>query len=121
MGADPEKAKAATSHEVPRHENPSSQAGSGSVTKSDPKATKSESEEQKLDAELAHLPQSERDVLKEQLLIENTKVTYFTLYRYATRNDIIALVVCSIAALAAGAALPLFTVCVGYIYIPMLF
>ncbi|KAI2010386.1 multidrug-resistance transporter mdr2 [Ophidiomyces ophidiicola] len=66
-----------------------------------------------LDASLAHLPQHERDILKEQLEVPDVKVGYFTLYRYATVNDMVILVVSTIASIAGGAALPLFTILFG--------
>lgn len=67
-------------------------------------------EESNLDDILAHLPEHEREIIKEQLEVPPVKVNFFTLYRYATTNDLIILVVSGIAAIAGGAALPLFTV-----------
>ena len=58
----------------------------------------------------AHLPEHEKEVVKRQLDIRPVKVTYWTLYRYATRNDIIILVVSAICAIAGGAVMPLMTV-----------
>lgn len=66
--------------------------------------------EEDLDSALAHLPEKERAILKEQLLIPDTKVSYFTLFRYASKYDIIILLVSSLCSIAAGAALPMFTV-----------
>ncbi|KAM5442226.1 multidrug-resistance transporter mdr2 [Microsporum ferrugineum] len=66
-----------------------------------------------LDATLAHLPEHEQRVLKDQLFIPEVKATYGTLFRYATRNDMILLCIVSLASIAAGAALPLFTVLFG--------
>lgn len=58
-----------------------------------------------------HLMEDERNVLKRQLEAEETEVSYLLLYRYATRMDILIIVVSSICAIAAGVALPLMTVC----------
>lgn len=62
-----------------------------------------------------HLPQHEADILRKQLDVPPVKVSYFTLYRYATRNDIIILVITSLCSIGAGAALPLM-----YVNLPML-
>lgn len=62
------------------------------------------------DALFAHLPQHEKDILKKQLDSPNVKISFFGLYRYASHLDILILVVSAICAIAAGAALPLFTV-----------
>ena len=61
----------------------------------------------------AHLPEHEAAILRRQVEIPSVKVTYFMLYRYATRNDVIIMVVGSICAIAAGAALPLMTIIFG--------
>ncbi len=58
----------------------------------------------------AHLPEHEKKILKRQLDTPSVKVTYATLFRYATRNDIIILVISSICAIAGGAVMPLMTV-----------
>ncbi|ETN40911.1 uncharacterized protein HMPREF1541_05191 [Cyphellophora europaea CBS 101466] len=65
------------------------------------------------DAALAHLPESERAVLKRQLDAPEVKVTYKMLYRYATRWDQVLLVIASITAIAGGAVMPLMTVVFG--------
>ena len=58
----------------------------------------------------AHLPEHEKEVVKRQLDIPAVKVTYWTLFRYATRNDIIILVISTFCAIAGGAVMPLMTV-----------
>lgn len=63
-----------------------------------------------LDALVAHLPKNEQDIIKEQLYIPEVKVNYFTLFRYATRNDILILLAATFSAIAGGIVLPLFTV-----------
>lgn len=57
-----------------------------------------------------HLPDHERTILKRQTDVPEVKVNYLTLYRYATKIDIVILVVSAISAIAAGAAMPLMTV-----------
>jgi len=62
------------------------------------------------DEAYAHLPPHEREIVKRQLDIPNVKVTYATLFRYATRNDIIIIVISCICAILGGAVMPLMTV-----------
>ncbi|PGH18238.1 hypothetical protein AJ79_00577 [Helicocarpus griseus UAMH5409] len=66
-----------------------------------------------LDAALAHLPEHEQQIIKEQLYIPPVKVNYLTLYRYATTNDILILILSAIGAIAGGAVMPLFTILFG--------
>jgi len=65
------------------------------------------------DAAFAHLPEHEAEVLRRQLATPPVKVTYFRLYRYATTNDKIIIAISAIAAIIAGAVLPLMTVVFG--------
>ena len=58
----------------------------------------------------AHLPPHERDIVRKQLEILPVTVTYRTLYRYATRNDLLIVVVSVICAIIGGAVMPLMTV-----------
>ena len=62
---------------------------------------------------LAHLPENERAVLKRQLDVQPTNANYFTLFRYATRWDLIIMFISSVCAIAAGAVLPLMTIIFG--------
>lgn len=64
------------------------------------------------DAVFAHLPEHEAAILKEQLHIPDVKITFVGLFRYASTNDILVLIVSAICSIAAGAVMPLFTV--GY-------
>ncbi|KAI9676610.1 MAG: GTPase-activating protein [Trizodia sp. TS-e1964] len=57
-----------------------------------------------------HLPEHEKAILKEQLHVPSVNVNYFTLFRYATRNDLIIVFVSAICAIVGGAILPLMTV-----------
>ncbi|KAL6712815.1 GTPase-activating protein [Lecanora helva] len=61
----------------------------------------------------AHLPPHEKEIIKKQLDIPDAKVTFKTLYRYATRNDLIIIVISCISAIAGGAVMPLMTVIFG--------
>ncbi|EKG16166.1 Putative ABC transporter protein [Macrophomina phaseolina MS6] len=61
----------------------------------------------------AHLPENEREILKRQLDTPPVSISYFALYRYATKLEWIIIVVSSICAIAAGAVLPLMTVVFG--------
>jgi ATP-binding cassette subfamily B (MDR/TAP) protein 1 len=79
------------------------------LQKLDSKTVQPKSEDD-IDAALAHLPETEQAILKEQLFIPEVKVTYITLFRYASAKDIFIFVVSSICSIGAGAALPLFTV-----------
>ncbi|KAJ5150471.1 ABC transporter integral membrane type 1 [Penicillium coprophilum] len=65
------------------------------------------------DALYAHLPEHEKDILKQQLDAPLVNISYFGLYRYASHTDILILVVSALCAIAAGAALPLFTILFG--------
>ncbi|KAJ1335554.1 ATP-binding cassette subfamily B (MDR/TAP) member 1 [Microdochium nivale] len=60
-----------------------------------------------------HLPPHEADILRRQITIEETNAGLGALYRYATRNDIIVIVISSICAIVGGAAMPLMTVIFG--------
>ena len=64
------------------------------------------------DEAYAHLPDHEKDIVKRQLDIPDVKVTFKTLFRYATRNDLIIIVISCICAIAGGAVMPLMTVSV---------
>jgi ATP-binding cassette, subfamily B (MDR/TAP), member 1 len=65
------------------------------------------------DAAFDHLPEHERAILKRQLDIPEVKVSFKTLFRYASTWDIIIFYVAAISSIAAGAALPLMTVIFG--------
>ncbi|KIW70666.1 hypothetical protein PV04_02911 [Phialophora macrospora] len=65
------------------------------------------------DAALAHLPEHEKTVIKKQLDVPDVKVTYWTLYRYATRWDKVFIAIACVTAIGAGAVLPLMTVVFG--------
>ena len=58
----------------------------------------------------AHLPPDEKEIVKRQLDLPTVKVTFATLYRYATRNDLIIASISALAAIGGGAVMPLMTV-----------
>ena len=58
----------------------------------------------------AHLPPHEQEIVKRQLDIPTVTVTFKTLYRYATRNDLIIIFISAFCAIAGGAVMPLMTV-----------
>ncbi|KAI6283355.1 GTPase-activating protein [Pyricularia oryzae] len=60
-----------------------------------------------------HLPPHVAEILKRQVDTPSVKVGLATLYRYASRNDLIILSISLICAVASGAALPLMTVIFG--------
>jgi ATP-binding cassette subfamily B (MDR/TAP) protein 1 len=64
----------------------------------------------KEDDPFRHLPPHERDILHRQLDIPDVKVTFLTLYRYATKLDYVIIVISCITAIIGGAMLPLMTV-----------
>ncbi|EER36677.1 multidrug resistance protein [Histoplasma capsulatum H143] len=121
-----ESSPAVTSGEKSRDANnkiSGSGSGSGSTVSNNDDATNLKkldstvvvppSKEGDLDAALAHLPEQERTILKEQLDIPVVKVNYITLFRYATKADLLVLFVAAFGAIAGGAILPLFTIIFG--------
>lgn len=60
-----------------------------------------------------HLPEHEAAILRRQVDIPEVKVGFFTLYRYASRNDWIIWGISCVCTIAAGAAMPLMTVVFG--------
>ncbi|KAL9055149.1 MAG: hypothetical protein Q9162_003727 [Coniocarpon cinnabarinum] len=85
-----------------------------------PSRKKSKKDEKKKDEDekkgfdpLDRLPENERAILKRQIEAQETKVTFFTLFRYATRNDLLILFISAACATAAGAVLPLMTIIFG--------
>lgn len=62
------------------------------------------------DAAFAHLPEHEKEILKRQLDAPKVKISFFGLYRYASKLDLLIIAISALCAIAAGAAMPLFTV-----------
>ncbi|KAG0129075.1 P-loop containing nucleoside triphosphate hydrolase protein [Tuber indicum] len=65
------------------------------------------------DDPLGHLPPEEAEIIRKQLDIPKIDPNYFTLFRFASRNDIIIIVISIIAAVIGGAAMPLMTIIFG--------
>src|SRR5436853_124806 len=62
------------------------------------------------DYDLSRLPEHEQAIIKRQLEVPPAKVTFITLYRYATRNDLIIIIISAICAIAGRAQVPLMMV-----------
>jgi len=60
-----------------------------------------------------HLSEKEAKILQDQVFTPDAKVGLATLYRYASRNDLLIMAGSAICAIASGAALPLMTVIFG--------
>lgn len=58
----------------------------------------------------APLSDQEKDIIDRQLTAPNLSVGYFSLFRYASKKDVLIMVVALIASIAAGAVMPLMTV-----------
>ncbi|KAJ8119969.1 hypothetical protein ONZ43_g3201 [Nemania bipapillata] len=107
------------------HDNSTTSTISPPSAKGEKSAVQPESDLSKLDSKAVtvekeadadpfkHLPENEASVLRKQVTTPEVKTGFATLYRYATRNDLIIIFVSAIAAIAAGAALPLMTVVFG--------
>jgi ATP-binding cassette, subfamily B (MDR/TAP), member 1 len=67
--------------------------------------------DKKKEVSLDHLPEHERDVIKRQLDTPEVAVSFFKLYRYASRNDWLLVALSAICAILGGAIMPLMTVC----------
>lgn len=61
----------------------------------------------------AHLPDDEAAILRRQLDIPTVKVGYFTLYRYADKQDLAIVALSSFCAIIGGALMPMITVIFG--------
>lgn len=95
--------------EYDRHSSSSSSQDITALEKLDSKIVKVGEVKDEEEA-YAHLPPNEKEIVKRQLDIPPVTVTFKTLYRYATRNDLIIIFISSIAAIGGGAVMPLMTV-----------
>ena len=92
-------------------------SSSGSSSHDDPALAKLDSKVIKVgevkegEEAYAHLPDHEKEIVKRQLNIPSLKPNFKTLYRYATRNDLLIIVISAFCAIAGGAVMPLMTVC----------
>jgi hypothetical protein len=62
------------------------------------------------DDPLRHLPPREREVIERQLAVPTVKVTFWSLFRYASKKDLFIIFISGICAIIGGAAQPLMTV-----------
>ncbi|KAG9505567.1 hypothetical protein J7337_002539 [Fusarium musae] len=129
-----ERAAAATSSSNPSRPSSSSHSGSGSTDKdtarphlkssSDPNnekldLTKADSavivppKAENIEDHYRHLPPDEAEVLRRQVVSPEVKQGVAVLYRYASRNDILIILISALCSIAGGAALPLMTVVFG--------
>jgi hypothetical protein len=60
---------------------------------------------------MAGLSEQEREIIERQIDAPKLTVGYFALFRYASKNEFIIMVIAVIASIAAGAVMPLMTVC----------
>ena len=59
---------------------------------------------------LKQLQSQEREILERQLYVPEASVNYISLYRYASRKDLVVIIFGCICAIIGGALLPMFTV-----------
>lgn len=58
----------------------------------------------------AHLPPHEREIIRKQLIVPSVPVNYITLFRYATRYDLLIIAISAFCSIAGGSVQPLMTV-----------
>jgi hypothetical protein len=63
---------------------------------------------------MAGLSEQEKEIIERQLVAPKLTVGYFALFRYASRNEVLIMIVAVIASIAAGATMPLMTVSVSF-------
>ena len=101
-----------TATAVPSSQSPQGPSGADDLVVQKAKENKGATPEEQEESLFSHLPEHEQAVLKQQLNSPKVNITFFSLYRYASKFEITILVISAVCACAAGAALPLFTV--GY-------
>ncbi|KAH7379491.1 P-loop containing nucleoside triphosphate hydrolase protein [Pyrenochaeta sp. MPI-SDFR-AT-0127] len=62
---------------------------------------------------VASLSVEEKSVIERQIEVPTVKISYFALFRYATMNEVIIMVIALLASIIAGAAMPLMTLVYG--------
>lgn len=101
-----------SSHGDSTEETTKGGARQGDLEKADSRVVKQIANEEDGDP-YKHLPEDKAAILKKQVFTPDVKVGIATLYRYASRNDLLIMAVCAVCAIASGAALPLMTVIFG--------
>jgi hypothetical protein len=66
---------------------------------------------------MAGLSEQEKEIIERQIDAPKLQISYFALFRYAKKNEVLIMVVALIASIAAGATMPLMTVCSIFIEI----
>ena len=95
------------------HSSASSSQGSVVLRKLDSKVVKVKNVKEGEEA-YGHLPEHEKEIVRRQLEIPPVKVTFATLFRYATKNDLILIAISALCAITGGAIMPLMTVSIPY-------
>lgn len=65
------------------------------------------------DDPLGHLPPEEAEIIRKQIDMPKVDLNYFSLFRFASKNDITIMVISAIMAVIGGAAMPLMTIIFG--------
>ena len=92
--------------------------GSSSEKKEATTTVPAEGEENNDDAStthdpFGHLPEDEAAILRRQVAVPEAKYSFFHLYRYATKLDMLIIFVAGICSIASGAAMPAMTIIFG--------
>ncbi|KAA6412244.1 MAG: P-loop containing nucleoside triphosphate hydrolase [Lasallia pustulata] len=90
----------------------SSSQGSGALRKLDSNVVNVKNVKEGEEA-YAHLPEHEKEIVRRQLEIPPVKVNFLTLFRYASKNDLIVIAISALCSITAGAIMPLMTVIFG--------
>jgi ATP-binding cassette, subfamily B (MDR/TAP), member 1 len=102
-GTKPEEEKPSQGHSLPMDDI-------AALKKLDSKPIRVDPDEEEKDP-FGHLPDHEREVLRRQVVTPDVKVGYFRLFCYATRGEWLLFFISCFCTIAAGAAMPLMTVC----------
>lgn len=98
-------------NEKPPHDTYASGDKVLEIDKLDSKVLKADDDKE--DDPFGHLPDHEKEIVRRQLEIPEIAVSFKTLLRYATVNDILLMVLSAFCAIAGGAIMPLMTVIFG--------
>lgn len=93
----------------------SSSQGSGALRKLDSNVVNVKNVKEGEEA-YAHLPEHEKEIVRRQLEIPPVKVNFLTLFRYASKNDLIVIAISALCSITAGAIMPLMTVSIPMQY-----
>jgi hypothetical protein len=73
------------------------------------------------DADFAHLTEHEQLILKRQIEVPDAEIGLTTMFRYATKNDLLIIFISSLCAIIGGGILPLMSVSLFCLYAQKLF